>query len=88
MARAGGSGSHERGGGVPVREQRLYRAAQVPRARAGRLRTLSFPLAPTLPPTPLLLPILGGEILRMVELFEKHPTKVNNYGIWLRYNSY
>ena len=29
----------------------------------------------------------GGEILRQVELFEKHPTKVNNYGIWLRYNS-
>ena len=26
----------------------------------------------------------GGEILREVELFEKHPTKVNNYGIWLR----
>ena len=29
----------------------------------------------------------GGEILRVVELYEKHPTKVNNYGIWLRYNS-
>merc|ERR1719240_1434646 len=29
----------------------------------------------------------GGEILRQVELFDKAPTKVNNYGIWLRYNS-
>merc|ERR1711865_1322585 len=29
----------------------------------------------------------GGEILRQVELFDQSPTKVNNYGIWLRYNS-
>jgi len=29
----------------------------------------------------------GGEVLRQTELFEKHPTKVNNYGIWLRYES-
>jgi len=29
----------------------------------------------------------GGEILRQTELFEKYPTKVNNYAIWLRHNS-
>lgn len=29
----------------------------------------------------------GGEILRQTELFEKNPTKVSNYGIWLRYES-
>merc|ERR1712070_564446 len=29
----------------------------------------------------------GGEILRQVELFDRSPTKVNNYGIWLRYES-
>jgi len=29
----------------------------------------------------------GGEILRMTELFEKHPEKVNNYAINLRHNS-
>merc|ERR1719295_951911 len=29
----------------------------------------------------------GGEILRQVELFDTKPTKVQNYGIWLRYNS-
>jgi len=29
----------------------------------------------------------GGEILRVTELFDKTPTKVLNYGIWLRYNS-
>merc|ERR1712007_192075 len=29
----------------------------------------------------------GGEVLRQVEIFDQSPTKVNNYGIWLRYNS-
>jgi len=29
----------------------------------------------------------GGEVLRVTELFDTAPTKVNNYGIWLRYNS-
>merc|ERR1719264_911889 len=29
----------------------------------------------------------GGEILRQVELFDQKPTTVQNYGIWLRYNS-
>jgi len=29
----------------------------------------------------------GGEILRTTQLFDKSPTKVTNYGIWLRYNS-
>merc|ERR1712167_424954 len=28
-----------------------------------------------------------GEILDVVELVEKNPRIVNNYGIWLRYNS-
>eukprot|EP00927_Polykrikos_kofoidii_P055092 TRINITY_DN493_c0_g2_i1.p1 TRINITY_DN493_c0_g2~~TRINITY_DN493_c0_g2_i1.p1 ORF type:complete len:188 (-),score=34.23 TRINITY_DN493_c0_g2_i1:94-657(-) len=29
----------------------------------------------------------GGELLAVNELFDKAPTKVNNYGIWLRYES-
>merc|ERR1719316_1767845 len=29
----------------------------------------------------------GGEILRQTELFDKSPSKVSNYGIWLRYES-
>jgi large subunit ribosomal protein L18Ae len=29
----------------------------------------------------------GGEVLRETELFDNHPTKVSNYGIWLRYES-
>merc|ERR1719281_1141986 len=29
----------------------------------------------------------GGEILRQVEIFDRKPTTVTNYGIWLRYNS-
>ena len=29
----------------------------------------------------------GGEILAINEIFEKHPLTVNNYGIWLRYDS-
>lgn len=29
----------------------------------------------------------GGQILRQVELFDKSPTKVVNYGVWLRYES-
>eukprot|EP00444_Apocalathium_aciculiferum_P002603 CAMPEP_0183392354 /NCGR_PEP_ID=MMETSP0370-20130417/7090_1 /TAXON_ID=268820 /ORGANISM="Peridinium aciculiferum, Strain PAER-2" /LENGTH=186 /DNA_ID=CAMNT_0025572273 /DNA_START=90 /DNA_END=650 /DNA_ORIENTATION=- len=29
----------------------------------------------------------GGELLAVNELFDKGPTKVNNYGIWLRYES-
>jgi len=29
----------------------------------------------------------GGQILRQVELFDKSPTKVSTYGIWLRYES-
>merc|ERR1712226_1500375 len=29
----------------------------------------------------------GGEILRQIELFDQTPTKVKNYGIWLRYQS-
>jgi len=29
----------------------------------------------------------GGEILRQTELYDNKPTKVQNYGIWLRYNS-
>ena len=27
----------------------------------------------------------GGELLAVNELFDRAPTKVNNYGIWLRY---
>jgi large subunit ribosomal protein L18Ae len=29
----------------------------------------------------------GGQILRMTELFDKAPTRVQNYGVWLRYES-
>ena len=29
----------------------------------------------------------GGELLAVSELFDKGPTKVKNYGIWLRYES-
>merc|ERR1712013_515595 len=29
----------------------------------------------------------GGELLAVNELFDRDPTKVNNYGIWLRYES-
>merc|ERR1712183_472866 len=29
----------------------------------------------------------GGELLAVNELFDRAPTKVNNYGIWLRYQS-
>merc|ERR1719281_288828 len=29
----------------------------------------------------------GGQILRQTELYDKSPTKVSNYGIWLRYES-
>merc|ERR1712224_320961 len=29
----------------------------------------------------------GGELLAVNELFDRAPTKVNNYGIWLRYES-
>merc|ERR1711988_2071988 len=29
----------------------------------------------------------GGELLAVNELFDKGPTKVKNYGIWLRYES-
>jgi len=29
----------------------------------------------------------GGQILRQIELFDKTPTRVTNYGIWLRYES-
>lgn len=29
----------------------------------------------------------GGQILRQTELFEKSPTRVSNYGVWLRYES-
>merc|ERR1719488_316735 len=29
----------------------------------------------------------GGELLAMNELFDRGPTKVKNYGIWLRYQS-
>lgn len=29
----------------------------------------------------------GGQILRQTELFDKSPTKVSNYGVWLRYES-
>lgn len=29
----------------------------------------------------------GGEVLAVNELFDRAPTKVNNYGIWLRYES-
>merc|ERR1719355_100876 len=29
----------------------------------------------------------GGELLAVNELFDRSPTKVNNYGIWLRYES-
>merc|ERR1712228_452534 len=29
----------------------------------------------------------GGQVLRQTELFDQSPTKVNNYGIWLRYES-
>ena len=29
----------------------------------------------------------GGQILQMSEIFEKSPSKVNNYAIWLRYDS-
>ena len=28
-----------------------------------------------------------GEIVSCEEVYEEHPSKVNNYGIWLRYNS-
>ncbi|KAF4666940.1 60S ribosomal protein L18A [Perkinsus olseni] len=31
--------------------------------------------------------LTGGEMLGITECFEKHPTTVNNYGIWLRYDS-
>lgn len=29
----------------------------------------------------------GGEILALNEIFDKRPTKVNNYAVWLRYES-
>merc|ERR1711979_186483 len=29
----------------------------------------------------------GGELLAVNELFDRGPTKVKNYGIWLRYES-
>jgi len=29
----------------------------------------------------------GGQILRETELFDKSPSKVSNYGVWLRYES-
>merc|ERR1712032_752457 len=29
----------------------------------------------------------GGELLAVNEIFDRAPTKVNNYGIWLRYQS-
>merc|ERR1740121_2789364 len=29
----------------------------------------------------------GGELLALNELFDRAPTKVKNYGIWLRYES-
>ena len=29
----------------------------------------------------------GGELLAVNELFDRAPTKVKNYGIWLRYES-
>jgi large subunit ribosomal protein L18Ae len=29
----------------------------------------------------------GGELLALNELFDRSPTKVNDYGIWLRYRS-
>merc|ERR1712060_833750 len=29
----------------------------------------------------------GGELLAVNELFDKGPTKVKNYGVWLRYES-
>merc|ERR1712124_151507 len=29
----------------------------------------------------------GGQVLAVNELFDRAPTKVNNYGIWLRYES-
>merc|ERR1712094_91762 len=28
-----------------------------------------------------------GEILQIREIFEKHPSKVSNYGVWIRYDS-
>merc|ERR1719150_44524 len=29
----------------------------------------------------------GGQILRQTELFDQSPTRVTNYGVWLRYQS-
>lgn len=29
----------------------------------------------------------NGQVLAINEIFEKHPTKIKNYGIWLRYQS-
>jgi len=29
----------------------------------------------------------GGQLLRQTELFDKSPTRISNYGIWLRYES-
>ncbi|KAI9197760.1 hypothetical protein LWI28_003882 [Acer negundo] len=29
----------------------------------------------------------NGQVLAINEIFEKNPTKINNYGIWLRYQS-
>merc|ERR1719201_1602787 len=29
----------------------------------------------------------GGELLAINELFDRAPTKVNNYGVWLRYDN-
>merc|ERR1712195_44651 len=29
----------------------------------------------------------NGEILQIREIFEKHPEKVSNYGVWIRYDS-
>merc|ERR1719240_2139041 len=29
----------------------------------------------------------GGQILRQTELFDKSPSKISNYGVWLRYES-
>merc|ERR1712187_248327 len=29
----------------------------------------------------------GGQILRQTELFDTSPSKVSNYGVWLRYES-
>merc|ERR1712138_191260 len=30
---------------------------------------------------------MGGEVVSVKEIFEKHPTKIKNYGIVLRYDS-